>query len=483
MSLLRILSKHFIFFGIFFLVVSLGLFGLFAPVKTTILGYAISFASLDNPSRISLLLILLGIFFGWVGNRPAGLSNRSLLFVIFSLVFIAHLSSPVITSTDSRYVLPAAKSLLIEGNLRLDEYKEMINKDNDYRIEIISGHPYNLFPIGTSLLSLPIVFWYDNELIKSSPEGIERFIASLWVAITCIFIYLIAFQILGNRKYSLFSIFIFAFCTSSWSTASRALWQHSPSMLMLTVALYLIILAQKKPYLVQFSSLPLAFSFLIRPTNSISILLFSTFILIKYRRYFLQYFFWSLIIAGPFLIFNYLVYQSLLPSYYSLQKITSGSTFFEALLANLISPNRGLFVFTPVLLFSFYGCFLKIKNRTFELLDFTLAMIIVLHWIAVSGYWHWWAGHSFGPRVFTDIIPFFIYFLLPVFPAWSQSTGIKKNVLSVFIILLIIVSFFIHYRGAFVGDFWSGSPVSVDIKPARVWDWHDLQFLRGRPTQ
>ena len=139
-------------------------------------------------------------------------SNGRLLFILFSVILIAHRSSPVISQTDSIFVLPTAKSILTEGNLRLDEFKEMIPKKNDYRIEVISGHPYNLFPIGTSLLSLPFVLLYNNEQIKSDSEGIERFIASFWVGITSIFLSSIVFQLLGTKKYSrsLFSFLLFA---------------------------------------------------------------------------------------------------------------------------------------------------------------------------------------------------------------------------------------------------------------------------------
>jgi len=46
---------------------------------------------------------------------------------------------------------------------------------------------------------------------------------------------------------------------------------------------------------------------------------------------------------------------------------------------------------------------------------------------------------------------------------------------------LIVVSFFIHCRGATSWDthVWNEEPVGVDDNPTRVWDWRDIQFLRG----
>src|SRR5262249_12971211 len=42
-------------------------------------------------------------------------------------------------------------------------------------------------------------------------------------------------------------------------------------------------------------------------------------------------------------------------------------------------------------------------------------------------------------------------------------------------------SFLIHAHGAINTevDSWNITPVSVDKQPSRVWDWNDLQFLRG----
>src|SRR5207248_2106541 len=101
------------------------------------------------------------------------------------------------------------------------------------------------------------------------PGDVEIFAASGMVAITAVLLYLIARRSRLSAPSALAIALIFAFGTSAWSTASRALWQHAPSMLMLTAALYLLVLAQepssrwnsdyRRLRLVQFASLPLAF--------------------------------------------------------------------------------------------------------------------------------------------------------------------------------------------------------------------------------
>jgi hypothetical protein len=93
----------------------------------------------------------------------------------------------------------------------------------------------------------------------------------------------------------------------------------------------------------------------------------------------------------------------------------------------------------------------------------------------------WWAGYSYGPRFMTDILPIFAYFLaFAVSWMYAYFTVIRAVLLIVFAVLAG-ASFLIHAHGAIdmETDAWNSTPVSVDKQPGRVWDWEDLQFLRG----
>jgi hypothetical protein len=447
-----------------------------------------------------------------------------ILLLVFSVVFITHFFSKNITSFDSMWSIYTAMSIIKEGNTDLNEYKEALEKMNltilekekverwrmrfpnfekykYFGVEEINGHYYSIFPIGVSLIAVPFVYGIDKclsffpeDFIRSRlnyPHGvinvvrfhaqIELFIASLIIALTAVFIYLIA-RLFLERKYSLLVTFIFAFCTSAWSTASRGLWQHGPSMLMLTIALYIILRAKERPWLIQFASLPLALSYVIRPTNSIPIFLLTILVLIQYRQYFLRYLLWAMIIAIPFFIYNFKVYHSFLSEYYLPQRIGTSKHFFEALALNLFSPGRGLFIFSPILLFSIYGMLLKVKNNQADKLDYFLPGIIFLHWLAISSFGAaWWGGHTFGPRFFSDMIPYFIYFLIPVIAEIPKLKGMRKTALVSVLLFFITISFFIHYRGANSPDVytWNKKPVDVALHRERLWDWKDIQFLRG----
>lgn len=436
-------------------------------------------------------------------QRPLSAPGVISTILVFFAVFVPHWRSPICCyGSDSMWSIPAAMSIIREGNIDLDEYEEItvtndlwgelvVRRDDHSAVESIDGHLYTKFPVGTSLVAVPFLFTMDkvsghllsldpDEYIRHIGPGVfERFIASFVVAVAAVFVYLVAHLFLSTKR-SLLLVFAFAFCTSSWSTASRALWQHGPSMLMLTITLYLILLAEKKPWLIQFASIPLAFSYVVRPTNSIPVVLLTVFAFIQYGQYFLRYLLWAMIIAIPFLLFNLAVYDAVLSPYYLPQRLGS-SNFLEALVGNLVSPARGLFVFSPVLLLSICGIVLKIKDKQFDKVDFFLLGIIFLHWISISSYGHWWAGHSFGPRFFSDMTPYFIYFLIPVLAGIPRLKGMRKAVLASALFCFVVFSLFVHYRGATSWDVhvWNARPVDVDRNPARLWDWHDIQFLRG----
>jgi hypothetical protein len=367
----RILASAFHWVGTLFLTASWVLFILFAPLKIEIFGFGVSFSTLDNPLRISLVLILLGLVCKSASKRPFDLERKEMAFIIFCVVLLVHISSPVMTSLDSRWTLPTAKSLIKEGNSDLDEYMSYIVPD-DYRIEKRMGHLYSIFPIGPSLLATPIALFTNEQVINQSYMDVERLVSSLLIAVSSLFIYFISLSALGHQKGALLMVFVFAFCTSTWSTASRGLWQHGPSITLLTLSLFIIVKAKNRPNMIQFLSLPLAFSYLVRPTNIIPLGIFSLWMLFYYKKYFIRYLLWSLAVLVPFLIYNLSLYHTLLSPYYFPGRLGSHPHFSEALAANLISPSRGLFIYSPVFFLAFFGVFIKIKRRRFEVLDFFL---------------------------------------------------------------------------------------------------------------
>lgn len=416
-------------------------------------------------------------------------AKKLIPYVIFILVFLVHFNSRIITSFDSKWSINIAISIIREGNFDLDEYAHLMGP-SDYQIETVNEHIYSIYPYGTPLLAVPVVWiidwgltnFFSMDLQQLAVDGwfmghIEVFVASIIVGITTVFIFNIVLLITQHVAGSIILAFVFAFGTSAWSTASLGLWQHGPSMLMLSAALYLILISKTSPKLIQFASIPLAAAFIIRPTNAIPVIILTIYVFANCREYLARYLLWSLPLAVYFLFQNIAIYGTWLSPYYQPSQLgTLSGSYWYVLSANLISPNRGLFIFSPFLLFGLAG-FLSAKRNQF---GYYLIAILVFHWLAISSLRHWWGGWQFGPRFFTDLLPFMFYFVAYSFRhILAIRSSLKMLSFAVFSVLALF-SILVHYRGAnnYSVYEWHQTPIDIDTASYRVFDWSDIQFLR-----
>jgi hypothetical protein len=176
------------------------------------------------------------------------------------------------------------------------------------------------------------------------------------------------------------------------------------------------------------------------------------------------------------------MYPSLLSTYYTPGSAGVARHISEAIIGLLISPSRGLFVFSPVLLFAPYGIGLSLRPGRFEALEGFLLVILIGHLLGVAlsnPMWCW--GHSFGPRFMTDVTSFLAYFLVPALEDSSNWKGVKAVFLWTALALTLAFSVFVHFTGVVYAHAWAWNtlPTDVDKSLTRLWDWNDSQALRA----
>ena len=106
----------------------------------------------------------------------------------------------------------------------------------------------------------------------------------------------------------------------------------------------------------------------------------------------------------------------------------------------------------------------------------------VLVLVAISLWPVWWGGHSFGPRLLTDVFP--ACMLLTIF-VWNELhktklfSNIQKRVIVTIFLCLASISIFMHtFQGLYnpaIG-MWNASP-DINQYPEYLFDWRYPQFM------
>lgn len=423
------------------------------------------------------------------------------LFVATSATFMA---SPNRQVADSRYSLLVSESLLHHGTFALDRYtfpevdaRSPMGWGGNYQLERIGGHLYYMFPPGSSLLSLPYVAAMNALGVSAAradgtydARGEKLMQASLAPILMAAFSSLVFFtaRLILPLGQSLVVALGAALGTQVWSTASRGLWSHTWGVLLLGVVVHLLLArAGGRPGLSPgWLGTLVAWSYLVRPTHSIAVAAVTAHVFCFHRRTFAPY-----VAAGGLWLTALVAYSwhhfgRAWPGYFAPGRLDFQS-FWIALPGHLVSPSRGLFVFVPVALFVIY---LLIRYRR----DLPHPRLVVLalasigaHLIVISGFPLWWAGHCFGPRLTTDLVPWFALLgtlALGARRSWGErnqrgARGVGRRAEAAVGVVLLLVSVGIHARGA-MSESTARWNLNLHEHPERLWDWKHPQFLAGR---
>lgn len=422
--------------------------------------------------------------------------------------------SPVAASGDTRWTVFIAQSLLTEHNTNLDEYLGLVQASRYYGVECVrdgrefilgdakvcesGGDIYSFYPIGGPLLAMPFVFLMQHGLelgqpllrpiarraagypmvesfLRADPIGgygiYEVIIASFLIALTSVVLFWIAVQTL-QPSWAAGLAGVFAFGTSAWSVGSRAMFQHTPSMLVISLTMLLLSNARW----VSWAGLTTGFAYVVRPTNGLLLVLVTVYVAIEHRAVLFRYLAFAATELGAFAAYNLGTLGHLRSAYYTLTPPFPDSRLFIALAGNLVSPGRGLFVYTPILLFSIWGMLRAWKSGDSKPMTLLRCALIGGHWLAILvsdvlvGRSLIWSAPLSGHGPFIRALP---HTIVRTMANRTKGTGIRG-------LYGGVSGVAIHAKGAFVrrAYLWNTTPQNVDDHPERVWDWSDPAFLR-----
>jgi len=414
--------------------------------------------------KYDYLLLLLGVFFifsNWVSpNYP--------------------------TDTIGTRALPY--SLLENHTLFLDETYQSFesSRNSAFRfVHVGDNHYASLFPIVTPLLITPL---YVIPFLLGVPNSeylllvMSHIASALVAALSVVFIYL-ACRYISSRKVALLTALVFAFGTSTWSMSSQTLYAHGTSELLLAAMIFLVIRNEtcKSTWNIVFLGICSGLFIFNRPSDSILVLPVIGYI-VWYHREKIGYYFLSGFISGlPFLIYNLLLFHHPFGGYSSVaSRLTFDATLVSNYLGLLVAPNRGLFVFNPILILAFIGFWITRSDNNPSYRFLQASLIAMAGTILVyASFDDWQGGDTFGPRYLTSILPYLIIGLCIFFDHIAKTP--RKNFVVAIIVILITVSVFVQFVGVF---YYKPSSNPQEYFPNRfcsydAWDTTDLVIINS----
>jgi hypothetical protein len=346
-----------------------------------------------------------------------------LLFVLALLVYNANLR--VIALGDSRATrfMPFA---LLRGSLTLDDFREQVVgffSGTIYWAEEIGGHLVPRYPIVTPLLVAPLYAPATLYLEKTGWEQrslaftaalMEKIAASTVAALSAALLYLLLRR-RAPRGDAVLLTMAYAFGTNTWATSSQALWQHGPAQLLLVGAL-LAVTGDWTPRRLAVAGLLCGLLIANRPPDVLlagSLALYLAASLPDKRL--LVWFAAPIALVGGLAFAYNLHYFGHPMGHYPLMTVMGRFFSYPPLwgtLGLLLSPAKGLLVFSPFLFFLVARPFVTGAPAD-RLLTLCLTLGVVAQ-ILLYARTDWRAGYCYGPRFLIDLLPILIWMLVPV---------------------------------------------------------------------
>ncbi len=424
-------------------------------------------------------------------------SNWLLNTTIFAALFAVFLACPVHDPKDSRYTLVLSQAILERRSFKLDGYFIQRHEKWPTHFETSHGHRFYFFPPGSSVLSIPFVaianiagvsaIRPDRHYDQASEALMQAVIASALMAGFGVFIGALARDLLRG----LWWIPVLAgveLGSPIMSTASRTLWSHTWGVFLVGIAVWMLVRLdgnRDRPHPILLATV-LTWSYFVRPTNSLPLLGISVYVLVCHRQILWPYMMAVVGWLAAFVAYCWYYFRQLLPSYYQGNQLLTGQPL-NGLMANLVSPSRGVLVFVPTLFLVGYLIFRYWRYVPHRRLVLLALGILPVHLAAASLNWEWWAGHSYGPRFMTCMMPWFallaivgIRGMLDARSAKTASAPIQRWE-NAFGAAVLGVSIAMNCYGAIspAADLWNFLPSDFDENPTRVFSARRAQFLAG----
>jgi len=405
-----------------------------------------------------------------------------------------------IPSYDSQPTKYAARELLLRRTLALNHVvgrtPELIER-HGFQLALDGRYRSAYSPVPA--ITAAAIFWPAARLgivdvrAPVAPALISAVASSLLIALAVAFAYLTARQF-ASRGRSLALAAGLGLGTGLWSSASQTLWQHETAIFGLSLGVLGLVLMRRGDDeqaaslqrrlalgLMVGAAVGLAGGSRLQLAPAIAVLLAA--VLVRGGTVAaVAAACGAAAIIGPVCAANIRWFGSVLgaaPMLEELHEAVHGRSGSFSLYSGgyhglLVSPNRGLFIFSPVVLVAAAGVAetLRGPRRSAALWCLVAAL---MQFVLYASYVVWWGGHTYGPRYMLDVLPL----LVPL--AAIGLARVRRRAVSVLAMAALAWSMSVAALGAFSYPHgrWNTEPFDVDRFHDRLWDWSDNQIRRA----
>ena len=301
------------------------------------------------------------------------------------------------------------------------------------------GRYVNFFGIGAALTALPVYAVLEQFVpVLADHQKLMYFtcreLGAALVAFSALFVFLTAVA-LTERRYALIIALAYGMGTCVWSTCSQGLWQQSPNVFFLAMGMCLFVRIERSWWLAAPCAAAWAMAVWCRPTSAIVVVCAAVWLALRDRRALAVY-----LLAGlPFAALMVLYNHHYLGSPFAFGQVEGARTLaaqktgvaevwqtplLQGLLGLLLSPARGLFVFSPFLLLAIPGMVRVWKiEKLAAMRPLLVAVLLIL--CVEARHFDWWGGWSYGYRHVLDLTVFMSLLLIPAFETVWHRNGFR----------------------------------------------------------
>ena len=356
--------------------------------------------------------------------RRRSLAHVGVVFLFVACTFTYYGQLHRTQSGDVYGTVYTAVALVEKQTIWLDDYLPYIQErsgESPYMLTTSSsGHVVTATPTASSALAVPAIALFALAGVHAGDFGAwleaGMLTAALAAAATVALLFVLLTR-LTSRPRAFLVCATYAWGTIAWGVNGQALWQHGGVALALTVAL--LSLVDRRLVIAGAALTAMAAFRLSTPFIAICLLPLVGRRPGDWARFLLGALPLPLVLGA----YNLVAFGSPLKQGYGTGQVTSAlhasGRVFEGIPGLLIAPGRGLFVYSPVLLFAVAGA---IRGRRVGLYR-ACAVAIVVYVLVTANVDKWYGGESFGARKLGDVLPLFAVLLVPALdllarPVW-----------------------------------------------------------------